>query len=399
MFFNLPDFSNMDFANLNGGNNPYTVALAPPAVVPPAPVIPDLPDYIDLGSFGGRIQTRPGGRPAPVTPAPASELAIPPEAQAAVNARRGANEARRGATDQYEADVADFRDIEASEAEQGLASLPEYMDLGSIGGRIQTRPGGSPTQGTPDLPAPTDPNNGFSMGTMGGPVYDDAGNLIGNLGSAGPLFGDEGGQEAPVNPYGDYDFSNIDMGSFGGNYLGSMGGNMFSGSTGEIAGNPYAELLLANAPVNNPPPPATDPNQYMGMGNNFTFGGPFQPGQYGNQTRPGGPPPPPEVLLPPPTYGNSTFVHPYPDTDYRPVNYYTGERIDNAYQPRSTESGTAPLKRYIAPEEFGRAPIREPMGELRNGGYVNQGISQLPINGQGDTLTQQVFQSGFRPRR
>jgi hypothetical protein len=38
-------------------------------------------------------------------------------------------------------------------------------------------------------------------------------------------------------------------------------------------------------------------------------------------------------------------------------------------------------------------------GGLQNGGYVNQGISQLPINGQGDTLTQQVFQSGFRPRR
>jgi hypothetical protein len=317
MFFNLPDFSNMDFANLNGGNNPYTDALAPPAV--------------------------------------RSELAIPPEAQAAVNARRGANEARRGATNQYEADVADFRDIEASEAEQGLASLPDY----------------------------------------------------------------------------------IDAGSFGGNYLGSMGGNMFSGSTGEIAGNPYAELLLANAPVNNPPPPATDRDQYMGMGNDFTFDGPFQPGQYGNQTRPGGPPPPPEVLPPPPP---AEFVHPYPDTDYRPVNYYTGERIDNAYQPRSTESGTAPLKRYIAPEEFGQAPsssrfpqppgrpmedINLPIddrppppppqvmhpstdelrnlirdaGRLQNGGYVNQGISQLPINGQGDTLTQQVFQSGFRPRR
>ena len=369
MFFNLPDFSNMDFANLNGGNNPYTDALAPPAV--------------------------------------RSELAIPPEAQAAVNARRGANEARRGATDQYEADVADFRDIEASEAEQGLASLPEYMDLGSFGGRIQTRPGGRPTPVTP-APAPAP--------VTSAPV------------PPAPVI--------PESPAPNYDFSNIDMGSFGGNYLGSMGGNMFSGSTGEIAGNPYAELLLANAPVNNPPLPATDPDQYMGMGNDFTFGGPFQPGQYGNQTRPGGPPPPPEVLPPPPT-----FVHPYPDTDYRPVNYYTGERIDNAYQPRSTESGAAPLSRAIAPENFGQAPsssrfpqppgrpmedINLPIddrplpppplqrmhpstdelrnlirdaGGLQNGGYVNQGISQLPINGQGDTLTQQVFQSGFRPRR
>ena len=34
-----------------------------------------------------------------------------------------------------------------------------------------------------------------------------------------------------------------------------------------------------------------------------------------------------------------------------------------------------------------------------SGGYLNTGISQLPMNGQGDTLTRQVFQSGFRPRR
>ena len=281
------------------------------------------------------------------------------------------------------------------------------MDLGSFGGRIQTRPGGRPTPVTP-APAPAP--------VTSAPV------------PPAPVI--------PESPAPNYDFSNIDMGSFGGNYLGSMGGNMFSGSTGEIAGNPYAELLLANAPVNNPPPPATDPDQYMGMGNDFTFGGPFQPGQYGNQTRPGGPPPPPEVLPPPPP---AEFVHPYPDTDYRPVNYYTGERIDNAYQPRSTESGAAPLSRAIAPENFGQAPsssrfpqppgrpmedINLPIddrpppppqvmhpstdelrnlirdaGGLQNGGYVNQGISQLPINGQGDTLTQQVFQSGFRPRR
>ena len=35
------------------------------------------------------------------------------------------------------------------------------------------------------------------MGTLGGPVYDDAGNLIGNLGSAGPLFGEGGAGSGP----------------------------------------------------------------------------------------------------------------------------------------------------------------------------------------------------------
>jgi hypothetical protein len=43
------------------------------------------------------------------------------------------------------------------------------------------------------------------MGTMGGPVYDDAGNLIGNLGTAGPTFppgvlGPIGGGQRPIPP-------------------------------------------------------------------------------------------------------------------------------------------------------------------------------------------------------
>ena len=90
----------------------------------------------------------------------------------------------------------------------------------------------------------------------------------------------------------------------------------------------------------------------------------------------------------------------------------------------------------MTPEEFGRAPMGGPpppvimppyqgggggrrgpfpmppppsMGPVMgypeqrlgmfNGGYLNTGISQLPTNQQGDTLTQQVFQSGFQPRR
>ena len=100
-----------------------------------------------------------------------------------------------------------------------------------------------------------------------------------------------------------------------------------------------------------------------------------------------------------------------------PRNYYTGEPILNPYQPYSTDSGAAPLKRKITPEEFGRIPaVRpptplprpfvdesdvsdKPIKRANNGGYLNKGISQLPMNGQGDTLTTQVFQSGFRPRR
>ena len=47
----------------------------------------------------------------------------------AVTVRKNANDARTNATDQYEADVADFKDIEASEIEQGIASLPEILNL------------------------------------------------------------------------------------------------------------------------------------------------------------------------------------------------------------------------------------------------------------------------------
>ena len=103
------------------------------------------------------------------------------------------------------------------------------------------------------------------------------------------------------------------------------------------------------------------------------------------------------------------------------MNYYTGQRVSNPYTPYSTDSGAAPLTRTISPRNFGRAPgmfptptpiikpprippprddiIRVPppddIRRLKGGG----GISMLPMNGQGDTLTTQVFQSGFRPRR
>jgi hypothetical protein len=101
------------------------------------------------------------------------------------------------------------------------------------------------------------------------------------------------------------------------------------------------------------------------------------------------------------------------------VNYYTGEELSRPYVAYSTESGAAPLRRNINLNDFGTAPgfepppppelVRGPMPPKRPpriqpqgmsmGGNINKGISMLPMNGQGDTLTTQVFQSGFRPRR
>ena len=48
-----------------------------------------------------------------------------PAASQAMELRRSANAASTNATDQYEADVAEFKNIQAAEAEKGIASLPE----------------------------------------------------------------------------------------------------------------------------------------------------------------------------------------------------------------------------------------------------------------------------------
>ena len=52
-----------------------------------------------------------------------------PELVDVMNMRKEANNARGNATDQYEADVADFKDIQATEAEQGIASLPTVQNI------------------------------------------------------------------------------------------------------------------------------------------------------------------------------------------------------------------------------------------------------------------------------
>ncbi len=55
----------------------------------------------------------------------------------------------------------------------------------------------------------------------------------------------------------------------------------------------------------------------------------------------------------------------------------------NKLPPRPPGEGPRPIKRIMEPKD------------MKLGG----GISMLPMNGQGDTLTTQVFQAGFRPRR
>lgn len=83
----------------------------------------------------------------------------------------------------------------------GNLNLSDLKDLGGFD-LSNINIGGS--QGGVDPSLYSDPELGqgsseppMQIGTMGGPVYDEQGNLIGNLGSAGPLFGEPGGGTAP----------------------------------------------------------------------------------------------------------------------------------------------------------------------------------------------------------
>jgi hypothetical protein len=94
------------------------------------------------------------------------------------------------------------------------------------------------------------------IGTMGGPVYDDAGNLIGNLGSAGPLFGEPGGGAIGNDfdqQYGE-DFGSL----IGFGPVGVEGGWSYDGNGNEINGGPAGgeDPAVDNTPNNNGLTPA-----------------------------------------------------------------------------------------------------------------------------------------------
>tara|TARA_Y100000401_G_scaffold106859_1_gene100711 strand:- start:543 stop:1382 length:840 start_codon:yes stop_codon:yes gene_type:complete len=65
---------------------------------------------------------------------------LTPEIVEALNLRKEATDAATAATDQYEADVADYKNTMATEAEQGIASLPEVDFKKDI---FPTRPTGT----------------------------------------------------------------------------------------------------------------------------------------------------------------------------------------------------------------------------------------------------------------
>jgi hypothetical protein len=87
-----------------------------------------------------------------------------------LNMRKEANAARDGATNQYEADVADFKNTQATEAEQGIASLPEATESATYMNNQAQAP--STETGFTDNPYVNAFKGKFPIGSDGEPVYD-----------------------------------------------------------------------------------------------------------------------------------------------------------------------------------------------------------------------------------
>ena len=234
----------------------------------------------------------------------------------AITARKGANEAANTATDQYQADVADFKDIKANEIEEGLASLPEISNLANV---------------------PSVPQGINSLSTSSAPL------------------------EAPAREF-------------------TEPANPFTGAWPDTTMN----QSYAPAPVATPLPFTSLGGQTKGNYLGGTVSDFVAPSPQPTPTQP----PPEDIIIDDPNKG--------------PINYYTGRPVRNPYTPYSTASGATPLTRTMTPQQFGQAPKINAIEGSQVSDFndvLKNGISMLPMNGQGDTLTTQVFQSGFRPRR
>ena len=403
----------------------------------------------------------------------------------AITVRKDANDAKNNATDQYEADVADFKDIQASEIEQGIASLPEILELAQepfvdeglgsftpaprdkrLSESVDDR--GVPIWGSRETP-PTDIDERDFIDTIGDafipqpetslPVIPDElelppfvkanpsipwiGNPVTPLPTpevADPIIPPMPNEDsvpfvppAPVLDIDERDFIDSIQDDFGLDFYNNQITEPFVPSIDES----FTPSVIPNVdiPSGNPYTDIFDIDE-----RDFWDSIDIDPDDWENLPPylPDDPivPDPivPDPIVPDPSEPGMTPFYP----EEQPViNYYTGKPLSNPYTPYSTDSGTAPLTRKMTPQQFGQAPgfpatpprlpnprlpIIKPPDKRRDdqifvppkepprmiamapagakgGGYLNKGISMLPMNGQGDTLTTQVFQSGFRPRR
>jgi hypothetical protein len=372
-----------------------------------------------------------------------------------LNMRKEANAARDGATNQYEADVADFKNTQATEAEQGIASLPEaptnQFYNNAFKGKFPIGSDGEPVYDPPSFYEPDPVYDPFSFYEPD-PVYEPEPEPVDNpyvdvfkpyvdvfkgkfpIGPDGePIFEDD-----YTNPYVEPVFDSYDpyvdpaetslpeaedsvtyvdpdeVIEYGDTFTGPATDGVVDipetggGSTGPNVGDIDPETgLVWNG--SDWVYDSYDPNDPV---SDYPFIDPVTGGDYvfvpGTPVDPG-----PGVVVTDPVTGElppgyipgggdgpaGTRVEPYIPPRDPGINIYTGQPIRNPYRPFEQPSSSN-YSRPMDPAEFGKAPGmnqggRVPMG---NNNKLNSGLSRLPINQQNDTLTQ-VFQSGFRPRR
>ena len=317
-----------------------------------------------------------------------------PELADVMNMRKEANLARGNATDQYEADVADFKNIQATEAEQGIASLPtapnidytnfnptlfgqpfitpditfediDYTNLPEVPviPNIPTfvnnpytevfdtpTPDPDPVVNLPDLGVVDFPDFNFDIPELGIVNIDDTISTM-------PVTDDIIDVDIPVSdsPLPDYPFVDPETG----------------GDLVLVPGDPNNPVVIRD------PETGDLPDGYI------PGGGDGPPGTI-----------PPEVYVPrppPPAPRSYETVIPYERPLDNVMAGYT-RPMDPSVFGSTPGFEDSPLR----PKPTGmKGGGRVPMG---NNNMLNSGLSRLPLNQQNDTLTQ-VFQSGFRPRR
>ena len=303
-----------------------------------------------------------------------------PELVDVMEMRKEANLARGNATDQYEADVADFKDTQATEAEQGIASLPtapnidytnfnptlfgqpftppdfnfEDVDLTNIP-NIPTSvnnpyteifdtptPDPDPFANLPDLGVVDFPDFNFDIPELGIVNVDDT---ISTL----PVTDDIIDVDIPTN-----DYQIVDP---------ETGGDLVL-----VPGDPNNPVIVRDPETGELPPGYNDDGPV------------YPPGTT-----------PPTRYVPRPVQRSYETVIPYERPLDNVMAGYT-RPMDPSLFGSTPGFEDSPLR----PKPTGmRSGGRVPMG---NNNMLNSGLSRLPLNQQNDTLTQ-VFQSGFRPRR
>ncbi len=275
---------------------------------------------------------------------PTSFEYMPPQRDPVVDAivsRRDANDSINRATDQYEADVADFKNTAATEKEEGLISLlpPEPTIDRFVPPMINENR-------TPFIP----PRN----------IQDiDERKFRDSIGLPPPVFRDE----PPFTPkppqlppvFDDNPFKDIFT-------------PPFEPPIEEPPFRPPFEPPIEEPPFRPPFEPPIDDNRRRKppRDDDFIDGPPNDGPMYVPPIDgpPDGPPyvppidgPPDEIpIIPPPP-------PPPPSSSSGPINPYTGKPISNPYTPYSTESGATPLIRTISPRTFGQAPgFERPIG-------------------------------------